>query len=149
MNSSSKNVAEQVRRVINRLIFLEKHSVFQQGPLRLYPSEIHLMQVINESPELNAGRIAQRLGITNGAVSQTLARLERKKVINKTKDPALKNELTVTFTASGKTAIQAFEKEQAAALHSFARYLSDLSTNDRIVIERFLAQMEELLKKLE
>lgn len=149
MNSSTKNVAGQVRRVINRLIFLEKRSVFQQGPLRLYPSEIHLMQIINETPELNAGRIAQRLGITNGAVSQTLARLERKKMINKTKDPALKNELTVTFTASGKAAIQAFEKEQAAASHSFASYLSGLSTNDRIVIEGFLSQMEELLKKLE
>lgn len=149
MGSSPKKVAGQVRRVINRLIFLEKRSVFQHGILRLYPSEIHLMQVLKETPDLNAGQMAQRMGISNGAVSQTLARLERKGIIVKTKDPALKNELTVTFTESGKAAIQGFEREQASAINAFSRYLAGLSNNDRNVIERFLSHMEDLLKKLE
>lgn len=138
-----------MRRVINRLIFLEKRSVFKYGILRLYPSEIHLMQVLKEAPDLNAGKMAQRLGISNGAVSQTLARLERKKIIIKTKDPALKNELTVTFTESGKAVIQGFEMEQASAIDVFSRYLSGLSSNDRNVIECFLSHMEDLLKRLE
>ncbi|MBI5583303.1 MAG: MarR family transcriptional regulator [Deltaproteobacteria bacterium] len=107
------------------------------------------MQVIKETPALNAGRMAQKLGISNGAVSQTLARLERKRMINKTKDPALKNELTVTFTESGRAALQGFEREQASAMNIFSSYLSGLSSNDRSVIERFLAHMEDLLKKLE
>ena len=149
MSSSPKKVAGQVRRVINRLIFLEKRSVFKHGILRLFPSEIHLMQVLKETPELNAGQMAQRLGISNGAVSQTLARLERKRIITKTKDPALKNELTVTFTESGKAAIQGFEREQASAIDTFSGYLSDLSDNDRNVIEHFLSHMEDLLKRLE
>jgi len=149
MSSSPKKVAGQVRRVINRLIFLEKRSVFKHGILRLYPSEIHLMQVLKETPDLNAGKMAQRLGISNGAVSQTLARLERKKLIIKTKDPALKNELTVTFTKSGKAAIQGFEKEQAPAIDAFSGYLSGLSDNDINVIESFLSHMEDLLKRLE
>ena len=149
MRSSPKKIAGQVRRVINRLIFLEKRSVFKYGILRLYPSEIHLMQVLKETPDLNAGKIAQRLGISNGAVSQTLARLERKKIIIKTKDPALKNELTVTFTESGRTAIQGFEMEQASAIEAFSGYLASLSINDRKVIESFLSHMEDLLKRLE
>ena len=149
MDSGPKKIAGQVRRVINRLMFLEKRSVFQHGKLRLYPSEIHLMQVINETPHLNAGQMAQRLGISNGAVSQTLARLERKRIITKTKDPALKNELTVTFTESGKAAVQGFEREQASAITIFSRYLSGLSLTDRNVIERFLSHMEDLLKRLE
>ena len=149
MISSPKKIAGQVRRVINRLIFLEKRSVFKYGILRLYHSEIHLMQVLKETPDLNAGKMAQRLGISNGAVSQTLARLERKKIIIKTKDPALKNELTVTFTESGKAAIQGFEMEQASAIDVFSRYLAGLSNNDRNVIECFLSHMEDLLKRLE
>jgi len=149
MSSSPKKVAGQVRRVINRLIFLEKRSVFKHGILRLYPSEIHLMQVLNETPDLNAGKMAQRLGISNGAVSQTLARLERKKIIIKTKDPALKNELTVTFTESGKAAIQGFEREQVSAIDAFSGYLSGLSNNDINIIEHFLSHMEDLLKMLE
>jgi len=107
------------------------------------------MQALKETPDLNAGQMAQRMGISNGAVSQTLARLERKSIIIKTKDPALKNELAVTFTESGKAAIQGFEREQASAIDTFSGYLSGLSNNDRNVIERFLSHMEDLLKRLE
>lgn len=85
MSSSPKKIAGQVRRVINRLIFLEKRSVFKYGILRLYPSEIHLMQVLKETPDLNAGKIAQRLGISNGAVSQTLARQNERRLLLKPK----------------------------------------------------------------
>ena len=50
------------------------------------------MQVISEYPDLSAGDMAQRLGVSNGAVSQTLARLESKGVIKKSKDPSLKKQ---------------------------------------------------------
>jgi DNA-binding MarR family transcriptional regulator len=70
------------------------------------------MQVIAEHPDLNAGEMAQKLGVSNGAVSQTLARLERKGVIKKVKDPSLKNRVTASFTASGSQAIQLFEKNR-------------------------------------
>jgi DNA-binding MarR family transcriptional regulator len=148
MNSQPKKAAGQLRRVVNQLLFLEKRSVFQHKRLPLYPSEIHLMQVINQNPDLNAGKMAQKLGISNGAVSQTLTRLERKGIILKTKDPALKNELTVTFTESGQAAIQGFEKQQAPALTFLNNYFKNLSASDQKAIENFLAHLEEFLKKL-
>ena len=148
MNTPTKKVAGQLRRVVNQLLFLDKRSVFQYKKIHLYPSEIHLMQVIKENPDFNAGKIAQKLGISNGAVSQTLTRLERKGIIIKTKDPAQKNELTVTFTKSGLEAIQDFEKQQAPALNIFNDYFSKISVTDRMAIEGFLSHMEEFFKKL-
>jgi len=142
-------LTERLRRVINRLIFLEKRSVVQLGGLRLHPSEIHLMQVIREHPDLNAGEMAQRLGVTNGAVSQTLSRLVRKRVIVKSKEPTRKNRVTALCTPSGTAAIQRFEEERATSLHSFATYLGGLSETDRGVIEGFLSHMEEFLAELE
>ena len=91
MNPEPRKLAAQIRRVINRLIFLEKRSVLRHGGLRLHPSEIHLMQTISEYPDANAGDMARMLGVSNGAVSQTLARLEKKGVIKKHKDTSLKN----------------------------------------------------------
>lgn len=149
MTLEPRNLAEQIDRVINRLIFLEKRTVFQRGTLRLHPSEIHLMQVIQERPDLNAGEMAQRLGVSNGAVSQTLARLERKGVIRKVKDPSLKNRVTAVFTESGRAAIQGFEEERASAMGSFADYLAGLAERDEQVIESFLLHMEEFLDELE
>jgi len=106
------------------------------------------MQVIKERPDLNAGEMAQRLGVTNGAVSQTLARLERKGVINKTKDSSLKNKVTATFTESGSTAIQLFEQKQASSVQSFSNYLANLSDTEKQVIARFLSRVEEFLERL-
>ncbi len=151
MRPKSKNLGERIRRVINRLIFLEKRSVFQLGGLKLHPSEIHLMQVIRQQPDLNAGEMAQRLGVSNGAVSQTLARLVKKGVITKAKDPSLKNRVTAIFTESGRMAIQRFEEERASAAgaKSFANYLDGLTEQEAEVIGGLISHMEEFLEELE
>ncbi|GEM_PF-3862896 len=52
------------------------------------------------NPDLNAGDIAQKLGVSNGAVSG-LSQLERKGVIKKYKDPASRTG-TAAFTDLGK-----------------------------------------------
>lgn len=148
MPPQPKEMAGKIRRVINRFIFLEKRTIFRQGELRLYPSEIHLMQAIHEEPELNAGEMAQRLGLSNGAVSQTLARLEKKGVLRKSKDPALKNKLTATFTRSGKAAIRGFTEEQAAAIEMFSAYLAGLSGRERKIVDGFLSHLEAFSKRL-
>ncbi len=149
MSMEQKNLGERLNRVTNRLIFLEKRSVFQMGRLKLHPSEIHLMLVIKEQPDLNAGEMAQRLGVSNGAVSQTLARLEKKGVITKIKDPTLKNRVTAVFTESGRTAIQRFEEARASASRSFAKYLAGLSEQEAEVIDGLISHMEDFLKELE
>ena len=107
------------------------------------------MQVIKEQPELNASEMAQQLAVSNGAVSQTLARLERKGVIRKTKNPSLKNRVTAMFTESGRMAIDRFEDERASSVKSFSDYLCSLSERERKVLEDFLAHMEGVLDELE
>jgi DNA-binding MarR family transcriptional regulator len=149
MTPESKNLRDRISRIINRLIFLEKRSVFQLGSLKLHPSEIHLMKVVRERPDLNAGEIAQRLGVSNGAVSQTLARLERKGVITKVKDPSLKNRVTAVFTESGRLAIERFEQERASSAESFTNYLAGLSEREKEVIHGLISHMEEFLEELD
>jgi DNA-binding MarR family transcriptional regulator len=149
MDTSVNLLADRLRRIINRLIFLEKRSVVQLGGLRLHPSEIHLMQVIQEEPDLNAGEMAHKLGVTNGAVSQTLARLVRKGVVAKSKDSNRKNRVTASCTPTGETALRRFQEERATSLHALASYLDGLSEADRAVIQGFLMHMEEFLTDLE
>ena len=107
------------------------------------------MQVISEYPGASAGDMAQKLGVSNGAVSQTLARLERKEVIKKSKDPSLKNRVTAAFTASGKEAMERFEAQQASSRESFSNYLTGLSKTEREVIGSFLSRIEEFMEGLE
>ena len=139
---------ERITRFINRLIFLEKKSVFAHEGLRLYPSELHLMQVISDGQSVNATSMAERLGVTKGAVSQTISRLEKKGIVTKTKDPMSKNELTVRFTATGHAAMEAFSGLRAENRKQHALYLAGLSEKERETVTKFLEAMERLLSGL-
>jgi DNA-binding MarR family transcriptional regulator len=145
---SDVQLSARVMQFINRLIFLEKVSVFEHGGVKLYPSELHLMQVVAEGGSIKAASMAGKLGITKGAVSQTLSRLERKGMITKTKNPSHKNELTVRFTASGADAIHGFAKTRTAQGEAYLRYFSGLSDAEKEVLQGFLVRMEQFLSGL-
>ena len=149
MSSQPEKIAGEIRRVINRSMFLEKRTILHHEDLRLYPSEIHLLQVIKEGADLSAGEMARKLGISNGAVSQTLNRLEKKGVIQKTKEPALKNKLTATLTEFGQAAIRQFEQGQEGTMKTFSSYLAGLSERERKAIGGFLSRLDEFLRRLE
>jgi DNA-binding MarR family transcriptional regulator len=138
----------QLMRIINKVIFLEKKSSFRHGDLKLYPSEIHLMLVIDEGQATNATEMAKRLAVTKGAVSQTLSRLEKKGVLHKTKDPYNKNELTASFTPLGQEAVEGYRELQASFHKLYAQYFSTLSESEREIIGRFLSQLEVITASL-
>ncbi|MBK5101918.1 MAG: MarR family transcriptional regulator [Desulfobacteraceae bacterium] len=143
MKSNNISLAEQILRISNKLIFLEKKSLLKHGDLKLYPSEIHLINVIAEGHDINASKMATKLGVTKGAVSQTLARLEKKGVLNKTKDSQNKNELTVYFTPLGKNVLEEHRKLRATFHEQYVKYFSDIPEKEKVIIMSFLKKMEE------
>ena len=142
MDSNNRSLAEQILRISNKLIFLEKKSIVKHGGLKLYPSEIHLIDVIAKGQDINASKMASRLGVTKGAVSQTLARLEKKGVLYKTKDPQNRNELTVHFTPLGKKVLEEQRKLRTRFHEQYAKYFSNISEKEKAIIMAFLKKME-------
>jgi DNA-binding MarR family transcriptional regulator len=139
---------ERLARIINKLIFLEKKSILEIGGVSLYPSEIHLMLVIAADPAVNAVTMAKKLGISKGAVSQTLTRLARKGILLKRRDPAFKNELTAEFTQLGKEALRRHQSRRALLQAAHTAYLATLPENDKKVIEKFLCHVETFIDQL-
>ena len=148
MDSNNRSLAEQILRISNKLIFLEKKSIVKHGGLKLYPSEIHLIDVIAKGQDINASKMAARLGVTKGAVSQTLARLEKKGILNKTKDPQNKNELTVHFTQLGKDVLKEQIELRKTFHEQYAKYFSNISEKEKAIIMGFLKKMEEFFDVL-
>lgn len=148
MNTANETLATQILLIIQKLTFLEKKRVVIHGHLKLYPSEIHLMLLIADEQESNATIMAEKLGVTKGAISQTLSRLEKKGILEKTKDPFNKNELTVTFTPIGQEALETFRDGQVAFRNHFVHYFSSIPENERKVIGRFLSHIEVILTNM-
>ena len=134
--------------VINKTIFKEKKKIFKFKGVSLYPSEVHLMLVIKNEIDTNATEIAKQLGLTKGAVSQTLLRLEKKGILIKTKDPFNKNELTLSLTDFGEKAYELCQSSQASFIEAHEDYLAKLDSKQKEVILEFLKHMEKALDDL-
>jgi DNA-binding MarR family transcriptional regulator len=145
MKSLDSNILKQIIQVINKTIFTEKRKVLKFKGVSLYPSEVHLMLVIKNDIDTNATEIANQLGLTKGAVSQTLSRLEKKGIILKTKDPYNKNELTLSLTGFGNKAYAFCQSTQASFIKAHEAYLAKLDPNEKEVISSFLQHMEKAI----
>ena len=72
----------------------------------LYQSEIHFIDAIGPGEGLNASQLSEKLGITNGAVTQVADKLVRKKLIEKYKIQGNKKAVYLRLTATGKIAFE-------------------------------------------
>ena len=148
MNIQNSKIVNQIQSVLHQLTLLEKKNIFNFEELKLFPSEIHLLLLIKEKQATNATIISKMLGLTKGAISQTLSRLEKKGVLWKTKDPLNKNELTLTFTSLGQQAIKHYEKQRNRILKQYDDYLAEISADERAAIEKFLLKMEAVMNDM-
>ena len=149
MKTLNERILDRLQRVINKILFLKKKSIFEFRGVEFFPSEVHLMLVIKDKSATNATRIADRLGVTKGAVSQTLSRLEKKGVLRKTKDPFNRNELTLDFTSFGAAAFENYSIHAAGMLKKHDRYLEGFTDNEKGTVLRFLMEVEKVFDEVE
>jgi DNA-binding MarR family transcriptional regulator len=83
----------------------------------LFRSEIHTIETIGKHPGINVTRLAERMGVTKGAVSQMLKRLVHKKLISKRMIAGNEKEVAIELTDLGRTA---FEHHKALHLSILA-----------------------------
>ncbi|WDP92735.1 MAG: MarR family transcriptional regulator [Desulfobacter sp.] len=108
-------------------------------------SEIHLIEIIGDNRGMGVTDMARCLGVTKGAVSQNLKRLETKGLAVKSPDPENLARVVVTLTAKGKTAYWAHRHWHETMDGGFSEYLHALDGNDVKVILDFLGRVEDFL----
>ncbi|HEC39053.1 hypothetical protein LCGC14_0515560 [marine sediment metagenome] len=132
---------------ISKLTFLDKRKVFTFEKTKLYPSEIHLLFYIHDGQDKNLTKIAKYIGLTKGAISQTLSRLQKKGVIIKEPDTTRKNELHVTFTIMGKNLMEHVIKVKKTLGLEYFVYVKTLSEDQKELISNFLDVMVTVMDK--
>jgi len=148
MRSQNQTVLDNLQRFVNTILFIKKKDLFQFQEIKFYPSEIHLLLFMKTQSNTNATSIAKGLGVTKGAVSQTLSRLEKKGVLLKTKDPYNKNELTLDLTPFGTEAFKHYQTMAASFDQKHIDYLETFSDEEKLVIKRFLTEVDSVFKEL-
>jgi DNA-binding MarR family transcriptional regulator len=97
-------IADLFVRTANKYRSLERHPVRHGGRHALYHSERHMIDKIGDHPGMNITEFAETAGVTKGAVSQIVAKLERKGVVRRYKKTDNDKEVLIELTKAGKDA---------------------------------------------
>jgi DNA-binding MarR family transcriptional regulator len=107
----------------------------------LYKTEIHTIRAIGENPRINVTRLAEHMGVTKGAVSQTVNKLARKGLVRKRHAHDNAREILLELTDLGWTGFHNHEQFHMDVLDVVHEYFGDrLKPN----LERLTAAVTDL-----
>ena len=109
--------------------------------------EIHVIEMMGQNEGLSVTDLAKHLGITKGAVSQTLKRLEAKEVVVKKVDPTNTSRITLSLSTKGKVAYYSHLQWHEAMDGGFRDYFVNLPEEKIRFMDEFLSLLEQFLKK--
>lgn len=110
-------------------------------------SEIYLIEAVGQNEDLSVTDLAGRLGITKGAVSQTLKKLEIKDIIVKKVDPANSSRTMVGLSTKGKVAYYSHLQWHEELDGGFRDYFFSLPQDKIRFLDEFLSSLEQFLKQ--
>ncbi|MFW9971740.1 MAG: MarR family winged helix-turn-helix transcriptional regulator [Candidatus Odinarchaeota archaeon] len=143
----NKELIHKILETITRITSHAQKRVVTYDKTKLYPSEIHLLMSIHAGQDTNVTKIANHIGLTKGAISQTLARLKKKGIIDKNSDKQKKNELHITFTEKGEKIMQHIIEMRNSLISKYLNYVNLLNENDKQVISKFLDLLTGIINK--
>lgn len=112
-------------RLILQLRRLERHPQAFGSAGSITPSEIHTIEAIGCVDGILMNELAARLGVTKGAVSQLVVRLEAKQLVKRTSYPHDSRGVLISLTELGKEAYQAHEEVHIRFYDQLRSQLSD------------------------
>ncbi|WP_286181859.1 MarR family transcriptional regulator [Desulfovibrio sp. Huiquan2017] len=140
----TEHLSYAILRVAWKLVESEKKKGCYGTDKRLYEAEIHMIKHIKENPDLHVSALAERLGVTRGAVSQTIMKLERKGMVVKEKDLRNQSRILVRLTPKGEVAHAEHERLHREFDVQVEGLLAGASPEQRAFLRGVLAKLEEV-----
>lgn len=128
------------------LIELDKKTRYYGTDVPIFHSEIHVIMAIAEHPGIHVGGLADILGVTKGAVSEILKKLERKALIIKEVDELNLSRYTLHLTAKGKKAHSNHMHYHMVLNSMVEEQLEDASEHDLKFLSDFLSALISKVK---
>lgn len=130
MNSEVSHLVTSFRNILHVYSILEKKPLDLDVGVRVYLTEMQTVASIGENRGINITQLAEIMGVTRGATSQTVQKLAKKDLILKSKERNQK-EINLDLTSLGVLALEKFDNKMKE-LFTFAEDLyDDASDADR------------------
>ena len=124
--NSFSDLTDSLIRVINQAVDIEKHPVDMGYGDVLSASEIHLIDIAGRFPQVKLSEIAIRLGITKGAVTQMVQKLEEKGYVKRVRSTENKKTVYLDLTSKGMQAFRWHTDLHSRLQADFLKEISDM-----------------------
>jgi DNA-binding MarR family transcriptional regulator len=115
----------------------------------MYRREIHTIQAIGKNPDMNITTLAEYMGVTKGAVSQTIKKLGNKGLVRKTHAPGNAKEVVLELTDLGWIGFRNHEKFHMETLKIAREKFGDQFENKIEAIENVMTDLSAVLDEYE
>ena len=115
----------------------------------MYRREIHTIQAIGKNPGINITALAEYMGVTKGAASQTIKKLSKKGLVRKTYAPGNAKEVVLELTDLGWIGFHNHEKFHMEALGIAREHFGEQFENKLEAIEVVMTDLNAILDEYE
>lgn len=146
--SQYADVEHYMVQLFNRYMELSKKSYEYCEGIPLYPNEIHTVEYIAVSSTTNLTEIANQMGLTRGAVTKMISKLENLGLLVRYKYHPKQKEIYVHLTKAGVRAYEGHKEYHAMMWERLSGYFQSLEESQRQVVLDFLEQYLEGMNSL-
>lgn len=141
-------ISYSLLRVVHKFFEIDKQTRYYGTDTPLFNSEIHMIKVIKHNEGIHVTGLAHNLGVTKGAVSQMIMKLEKKGLIQKEKDLSNQSRLVLKLTSKGEIAHSFHEKIHKKIDDLVNEIVSEASEENIKFIKNVLTVLEDKLEDL-
>lgn len=129
-------------RLVNKFNKLVKRPLdFGTGDL-LYPGEIHAIDEVGKNKRA-VTELCSIFGVTKGAVSQMIGKLEQKGYVKKIRNEEFGKEKIISLTPKGNRAYEAHARMQSSIDDDFVKSIGNVSVEEVEQFKRILSKIED------
>ena len=135
------NIDMKLLNVISLFVEAERKPRYYGTNAPIHSAEIRMLRMVREHEGIHVGGLAEILGVTKGAVSALLRKLERKGLIVKETDAYNLSKLNIHLTDKGEIAHEHHLRYHEQIDEIFKEILCQYSPKEIDVLHRFLDDM--------
>lgn len=142
-------ISHALLRVVWGLMEVDKKTRYYGTDEQLFEAEIHMIKSIKENEGIHVTGLAKLLGVTKGAVSQVIMRLQKKGMIIKDTDPRNLSRLVLRLTPKGEIAYIHHGKLHLEFDSIINEALNNASDEKIAFLRDFLSLLEDKINNIE
>jgi DNA-binding MarR family transcriptional regulator len=140
-----EHILNKFDRVVTAMEGMHAPSLSFGTGVAMYRREIHTIQAIGKNPGINITALAESMGVTKGAASQTITKLTKKGLVRKTYAPGNAKEVVPELTDLGWIGFRNHEKFHMEALNIAREYFGDRFEDKFKAIEAVMTDLNAIV----